>query len=228
MISRIVFAALFGCLVTGDANANGRIFPRLFPHRRSTIDLSCPPAQPVTSLPSRNMVNLVDRNLPTNWCIEDGKHKHVKWSVQVGYRNPGSPVIADGRVLVSTNHHTENFRFQAAVSELREADGKLLWRNVHDHPPDFRWGWAMMGAPSMPTVDGRSVYYITPSAEVICADAQTGKIDWRYDCAKELRSCGQYMGSGGKLRTLFLRTTEGPPCFRATRFRMNTGNESRT
>ncbi|MBI3409000.1 MAG: PQQ-binding-like beta-propeller repeat protein [Planctomycetes bacterium] len=34
---------------------------------------------------------------------------------------------------------------------------------------------------------GRHLFYITPACEVICADADNGKIQWRYDMIKELQ-----------------------------------------
>ena len=29
--------------------------------------------------PSRNMVNLIDKNVPTEWSVEEGKEKNIKW-----------------------------------------------------------------------------------------------------------------------------------------------------
>ena len=34
--------------------------------------------------PSRNMVNLVDKNTPITWSVEEGKQKNIKWQVQLG------------------------------------------------------------------------------------------------------------------------------------------------
>jgi hypothetical protein len=28
---------------------------------------------------ARNMVNLIDKNIPVDWCVEKGKEKNVKW-----------------------------------------------------------------------------------------------------------------------------------------------------
>ena len=70
---------------------------------------------------------------------------------------------------------------------FREIDGKLLWQNKHPHPPKFESDWSFRGAPSTPTVDGDSLYYVTPACEVICAASEDGKIAWSYDLARELK-----------------------------------------
>src|ERR1051326_5471104 len=46
--------------------------------------------------PFRNMVNLVDKNVPTDWNVEPGKFKNIKWAVALGDKAYGGPVIADG------------------------------------------------------------------------------------------------------------------------------------
>ena len=54
--------------------------------------------------PSRNMVNEVDRNLPADWCVEEGKLKNIAWQADLGSRTFGTPVVADGRVFVGTTN----------------------------------------------------------------------------------------------------------------------------
>src|SRR5262249_28450391 len=54
--------------------------------------------------PSRNMVNLVDNGVPTDWSDASGKFKNIKWAVKLGDKSYGGPVIADGRVFVGTNN----------------------------------------------------------------------------------------------------------------------------
>src|SRR5262245_52679727 len=50
--------------------------------------------------PQRNMVNLVDKNIPTMWNIEEGKKKNIKWIADLGNQSHGGPVIANGVVYV--------------------------------------------------------------------------------------------------------------------------------
>src|SRR4051794_18932906 len=34
--------------------------------------------------PQRNLANVVDKNIPTDWSIEEGKHKNIKWIAAIG------------------------------------------------------------------------------------------------------------------------------------------------
>ena len=54
---------------------------------------------------SRNPVNLTDKNAPTEWNVEAGKLKNIKWIQNIGERGYGDPVVAGGRVFYSTNNH---------------------------------------------------------------------------------------------------------------------------
>jgi outer membrane protein assembly factor BamB len=130
--------------------------------------------------PSRNMVNLVERGLVADWCVEDGKLKNIRWMVEFGGKTFGSPVVADGKVFVATG-----IKNGALLMAYREGDGKLLWQNTHQTAED--WSSEFRGAPSNPTVDDRNLFYVTPSCEVICAGVDKGDIIWRYDMKNEHR-----------------------------------------
>src|SRR5262245_17378144 len=85
--------------------------------------------------PSRNLVNLVDKSIPTSWSVEDGKLQNVKWVAKIGNRGYGSPVVADGRVFVSTNNKAPRDKQvkgkKAVLMCFAEKDGKFLWQAVH-------------------------------------------------------------------------------------------------
>ncbi len=154
--------------------------------------------------PARNMVNLVDKNVPTEWNVEDGKFQNVKWAVKLGSKSFSGPVVAGGKIFVGTNNayprdakdlakikanprDAVKIKNQTVLMCFNEADGKFLWQAVHPIPPinifdDVR----SLGLLSTPAVDGTKVYYVTTSAEVICADAAMGRPLWRYDMMKEL------------------------------------------
>src|SRR5271166_3829355 len=53
--------------------------------------------------PSRNLVNLVDKNIADDWTAEEGKFQNIRWAVDAGGRGYVAPVIVGGRVFVSTN-----------------------------------------------------------------------------------------------------------------------------
>src|SRR5262245_58505597 len=46
----------------------------------------------------RNMVNITDKNVPTEWNVEEGQQKHIKWVAALGSRAYGGPVVAGGKI----------------------------------------------------------------------------------------------------------------------------------
>jgi outer membrane protein assembly factor BamB len=158
---------------------------------------------------SRNLVNLVEHNLPTTWSAEPGAEKNVKWSVDLGSKAYGGPIVARGRILVGTNNQAPRNKAvtgdKGIVMCFDEADGKFLWQAVHDKLPAGRvndWPWE--GICSSAVVEGNRAYYVCNRCEVICASLdgyQPGKTEpthpqytgsqdagiiWRYDMIKEL------------------------------------------
>jgi outer membrane protein assembly factor BamB len=150
--------------------------------------------------PSRNMVNTVDKNMPTEWVVEEGKQKNIKWVAQLGDKSHGGPIIANGKVYIgTTNKYPRDPKIKGIKAVLMcfaEADGKFLWQAVHDYPADelFKDG-QFEGLCSAPAVDGKRLYYVTPGCELICADADTGKGVWRLDMMKELKVVPFHLGN---------------------------------
>ncbi len=141
--------------------------------------------------PQRNMVNLTAKNIPTDWSVEEGKHKNVKWSAELGNKAYGGPVVAGGRVYVGTNNATPRDPKvkggnKAVLMCFNETDGKFLWQNVHEFPDSEVFRQALTeGLTSTPCIDGDRLYYMTPGCAVVCADAATGKVQWTYDLMKQ-------------------------------------------
>src|SRR5262249_50556295 len=141
--------------------------------------------------PARNMANLVDRNVPIDWSVEEGKN--IKWSAQLGSKSYAGPVIAGGKVYVGTNNASPREKnvkgsHKAVLMCFSEKDGSYLWQAAHDIPGDDIFREALeQGLCSTPCVEGDRVYYVTPSCEVICASTADGKAVWRYDMMKELK-----------------------------------------
>lgn len=135
--------------------------------------------------PQRNMVNLTARNIPSEWSIEEGKFKNVKWHAELGNKSYGGPVVADGKVFFGTNNANPRDKAikgtKAVMMCFNEADGKFLWQAVHEIPDDGIFAqMRTFGLLSAPCVDGSRHYYVTPGCEVICGDNATGKTVWSY------------------------------------------------
>jgi outer membrane protein assembly factor BamB len=141
----------------------------------------------------RNMVNLIEKNLPLVWNVEEKKRESIKWVGRIGGNSNANPVVFGGRVFVSTNNEKpRDPKIKGAKAVLMcfaEKDGTFLWQNIHDMPPDevIRADGMQSGLCSTPTAQGDLVYYCGPACDVICAQAKDGKIVWRYDMMKELK-----------------------------------------
>ncbi len=141
--------------------------------------------------PSRNMANLVEKKLLTDWHVEKGKFRNILWVTNLGKTSSyATPVVADGKVFIGTsNRHSKNIKQQghkAILMAFRESDAKFLWQAEYDMPPEKIVREALQeGLCSTPTVVDKKVYLVTPAAKVICGSTETGQTIWSYDMIKE-------------------------------------------
>jgi outer membrane protein assembly factor BamB len=140
--------------------------------------------------PQRNMVNTIDRNLPTEWSVAKSGPKNVKWIAEIGTRGYLPPAIAGGKVFLGTNNGKPRDPLikgaRGVMMCFREVDGQFLWQIVHDMPPPEIVTLAKEdGLLSTPVVEGNRMYYLAPAAELVCADTD-GKVIWRLDMMKDL------------------------------------------
>jgi outer membrane protein assembly factor BamB len=166
--------------------------------------------------PPRNMVNLVEKNLPAEWSVKEGEQKNLKWVAETGTRGYLSPVIAGGKVYVATDNAKPRdpkvTGLKAVLLCFRESDGKFLWQLTHDMPPEDVAREALQeGLISSPVVEGERLYYVTPGCDVICASTD-GAILWHRDLMKELKVFPCYVANCSPLLVgdlLFLVTGNG-------------------
>lgn len=158
---------------------------------------------------ARNLVNLIDKDIPATWSIKPGAEKNIRYVVDLGSKAYGGPVAAGGKIFIGTNNQAPRNKDvtgdKGIVMCFDEADGKFLWQAVHDKLPSGRVNdWPLEGICSSPVVEGNRLYYVSNRCEVICADVNgyapgktqptqekyTSKIDagviWRLDMIKEL------------------------------------------
>ncbi len=138
---------------------------------------------------SRNMVNTVAKNIPTQWSVEDGAEKNIKWVADLGSKAYGGPVIADGKIFVGTNNekprNPDITGDKGVLMCFDEATGKFLWQAVHDKLPAGRVNdWPKEGICSTPFVEGNRLYYVSNRCELVCADTQ-GFLDGKNDGAQD-------------------------------------------
>lgn len=184
--------------------------------------------------PSRNPVNTVEKNVPTEWDIQS--KKNIRWMAKLGSRAYGGPIVADGKVFVGTNNEAPRNPDikgdKGVVMCFAEADGKFLWQSVHDKMPSGRvTDWPREGICSSPTVEGKYVYLVSNRCEVLClrtdglADgknegvtdekyksATDADIVWHFDMFRELNVIPHNMSSCCPLiigDTMFIVTGNG-------------------
>jgi outer membrane protein assembly factor BamB len=166
--------------------------------------------------PSRNMVNLVDKNVLDKADPEDAEL--VLWKADLGSRAYGGPIISAGKVFVGTNNERpRNNRDKVKNSDgdlepvdkgivmaFDEKTGNFLWQAVHDKLPSGQVNdWPKEGVCATPAVDGDKIYYSTNRCTIVCAytdgrtkgaegietkykDKTDAAIVWEYDMIKEL------------------------------------------
>ena len=163
----------------------------------------------------RNFVNPHVKGIPQLWDNEDGTN--VVYSVQLGSRAYGGPVIKDGKILIGTNNEFPRDKTiegdKGIMMCFTEKDGTFLWQIVHDKLAAGRvWDWPQQGVCSTPAIDGDSFYYVSNRCEVICADINNGKIHWKLDMIGELNVFPHNIATCSPLvlgNTLFLLTSNG-------------------
>jgi outer membrane protein assembly factor BamB len=164
---------------------------------------------------SRNFVNPHPQGIASRWDIRDGTN--VAFSMQLGSRAYGGPVIKDGKIFIGTNN--EFPRDKAVEGDkgimmcFNEADGQFLWQIVHDKLPAGRvWDWPQQGVCSTPVIEEDRFYYVSNRCEVVCADVNNGSIHWKVDMIGELNVFPHNIATCSPLilgDTLFLTTSNG-------------------
>jgi outer membrane protein assembly factor BamB len=137
----------------------------------------------------RNMVNLVEKDMPTAWDVKT--KKNIKWVADLGSKAYGGPVISGGKILIGTNNdRPRDLKVKGdkgIIMCFDEATGKFLWQAVHDKLASGRVNdWPHEGICSSPFIEGGRMYYVSNRCEVVCREINDGKPVWSYDMMKEL------------------------------------------
>ncbi|HAY81837.1 MAG TPA: hypothetical protein DCY79_18695 [Planctomycetaceae bacterium] len=137
----------------------------------------------------RNFANPLATGLPDSWDISDGTN--VAYSIQLGSRAYGGPVMSSGRILIGTNNEfprDPSIKGDKGVMMcFNEKNGAFLWQVVHDKLKAGRvWDWPQQGVCSTPCIEGDRFYYISNRCEAICSDLKTGEIHWKLDMIGKL------------------------------------------
>jgi outer membrane protein assembly factor BamB len=121
---------------------------------------------------SRNMVSS-ERGLPASFDPETGKN--IKWSAQLGSESYSTPIVARGRVYISTNNEhprdPKHLGDRGVLMCFDEQSGRFLWQLVvPKREEDIYLDWPRSGMSSPVTVEGDRVYVVSSRGEVMCLD----------------------------------------------------------
>jgi outer membrane protein assembly factor BamB len=141
---------------------------------------------------SRNMVNLVEKNMPTDWSIDEDARKNVKWVAELGSKAYGGPIVAGGRILMGTNNEAERDPKvkgdKGIMMCFDEASGKFLYQMVFNKlPQGLVNDWPLEGICSAPFIEGDRFYFVSNRCQVVCASLKDGKTIWTKDMIKDLQ-----------------------------------------
>lgn len=120
-----------------------------------------------------NGQGVVSGPAPTEW----GEGRNIKWAVDVPAVGWSSPVVADGRVVVTgTSPDGRRCRVLAFAADT----GKLLWdREVFTQEPTRKENKNSYATPT-PVLDGGRVFAVFGQGGVAALDAADGSVKWTY------------------------------------------------
>lgn len=137
--------------------------------------------------PARNMINLVEKNLATEWEVPKSateKGTNINWVAKLGSVAYALTVTGD-KAFVGTNNSVprnkrdtrkrrdgkDEFVDKGILMCFNTANGEFLWQHVNDKlESGIVNDWTNEGVCSTPTVEGDRVYYVTNRCEVVCLD----------------------------------------------------------
>ena len=139
--------------------------------------------------PSRNLVNPIDKNIPTDWTVDDDEKnwKNIKWVANLGSKAYGGPVVSGGKIFIGTNNgfprNKRDTKVDPETSKVVAIDkgvlmcfdqetGNFLWQAVFDKLAAGRVNdWPDEGICSSPVVEMDRLYFVSNRGELICASA---------------------------------------------------------
>jgi outer membrane protein assembly factor BamB len=137
----------------------------------------------------RNMVS-TETGLPETFDLATGKN--VKWVADLGTHTHGTPIVADGRVFISTNNgrprNPQDASDAGVLMSFGEKDGAFLSQLAAPKlTEDPYLDWPKEGQASPATVEGGRIYVVNNRTEVLCLDA--GDLArppiWRFDMREQ-------------------------------------------
>ena len=111
--------------------------------------------------PKRNMINLTEKGLPSEWDVRSGKN--IKWRQPLGSQTYAGPIIHEGKVFVGTNNeglrNPKLTQDRGNIMAFDEKTGEFLWQITHTKLPESKLhDWPLQGICSTPAIEGDRLY----------------------------------------------------------------------
>ncbi len=121
----------------------------------------------------RNMVS-AETGLPETFDVKT--RANIRWIADLGTETHGTPIVAGGRVFVSTNNgqprDPQNATDSGVLMSFAEKDGKYLGQRTAPKLSDDPYlDWPKTGQSSPATVESDLVYIVNNRAQVLCLSA---------------------------------------------------------
>jgi len=117
------------------------------------------------------------KNIATDWDVQKGAN--IKWSTRLGSQTYGNPVVANGKVFITTNNGSGYVKRYPSSTDLGvllaldDETGKFLWQLSREKLPTGRvHDWELLGMCSSALADGDRVWCVTNRNEIMCLDAE--------------------------------------------------------
>jgi outer membrane protein assembly factor BamB len=130
-----------------------------------------------------------ESKLPTTWNAKDGAN--IAWSAELPGRGPSSPIVVDGRVIVTASSGAAQDRLHVLCYDA--ASGKQLWHRqfwatgrCFSHPQSAN-------AANTPASDGKRIFAFYSSNDLACLDLD-GNLLWYRGLAQDYPKAGNDAG----------------------------------
>jgi outer membrane protein assembly factor BamB len=128
-----------------------------------------------------------EKGLPVNF----GDKENLRYKVALPGRGLSNPVIAGGRVYVSACSGYLEKKLHVLCFDVK--DGRLLWeRKFAATSPTLCHPKTNMAAPT-PVTDGRFVYALFATNDIVCLD-KDGNLEWVRSLVADYPTVGNYVG----------------------------------
>ncbi len=124
---------------------------------------------------------------PTQWS----KDNDVAWSIKTPGRGVSSPIIVDGRVILTANEGAKQDRLLVLAFSVKSGD--LLWRREFWATGRTATHETSANAAPSPASDGERIYAFYSSNDLICLDLD-GNLQWFRGLAHDYPKAGNDVG----------------------------------